>query len=469
MTQQRHQGAGRNNRLLGDTSKSDPRLNAPKARARAKAAIRAGAEGRAGDVAGGSCRSNSQPVANQKPYRRAHGPPKRPTDSHLPAHGERSILANGRDRPLAPRSLPQTLRRATSQMTPMTDERSLSTDEELVALRDRAGAFLDDVPRRKHRATVQQEAQDLGADLLQLSLEDPGTVIEEGRHASAARDARLESLPGSVRHLSAPAYAMCPPAPSLSPSAQAHAGAAFASATERQRHALSAAPEEPAPRCARASIGRLTAPVPRPARRLDQRLGAPGRTRTCDPPLGTRALYPAELRTLSRVPICRAEHFAPRRHHARASARSRRRFDDTTASIARGGLDCMPWPLPAYARAAHAGGQRPGRWRARGGGGRRRPASPMPQVDSQSSGVFRASGGQKSRLPSESRWRAVSGRRRPGRGGGGYNGPATGATATGQPPTDPNPTERASASWRDRCTPPFYPLTPAYPLYITRR
>ena len=95
----------------------------PKSRARAKAAIRAGAEGRAGDVAGGSCPSNFQPVANQRPYRRAHGPPQRPTDSHLPVHGERSNLASGWDRPFTPRSLSQTLCPATPQTTPLTVER----------------------------------------------------------------------------------------------------------------------------------------------------------------------------------------------------------------------------------------------------------------------------------------------------------------------------------------------------------
>ena len=74
-------------------------------------------------MAGGSCRSNSQPVANQRPCRRAHGPPQRPTDSHLPVHGERSIPASGQDRPLAPCSLPQTLRPATAQVMPMNDDR----------------------------------------------------------------------------------------------------------------------------------------------------------------------------------------------------------------------------------------------------------------------------------------------------------------------------------------------------------
>ena len=73
-------------------------------------------------MAGGSCPSNSQPVANQGPYRRAHGLPQRPTDSHLPAHGERSNLASGRDRPFVPRSLPQTLCPATPQVAAMAVE-----------------------------------------------------------------------------------------------------------------------------------------------------------------------------------------------------------------------------------------------------------------------------------------------------------------------------------------------------------
>ena len=155
----------------------------PKARARAKAAIGAGAEGRAGDVAGGSCRSNSQPVANQRPCRRAHGPPQRPTDSHLPVHGEGSIPASGRDRPLAPCSLPQTLRPATAQVMLMTDDRHF---------RRRCSAA---TPRTFGALNMLGTFNRLVADVLEANAAAPRAA----RHQGAARDAGGASYAAAAR------------------------------------------------------------------------------------------------------------------------------------------------------------------------------------------------------------------------------------------------------------------------------